>query len=118
MSMKLTRREALKGVAAFGAISFMPAGAFAAAADRGNVATTSFDDGWLFLVETSPVRKSRPSTPHRGARSICLTTGPSKIFRPTPRRTAAVPFGKTATVPKPLVPSAECTAKAKEPPDG
>ncbi len=31
MSMKLTRREALKGVAAFGAISFMPAGAFAAA---------------------------------------------------------------------------------------
>src|SRR5664279_2285707 len=49
MSMKLTRREALKGVAAFGAISFLPAGALAAIEDRGNVATTSFDDGWLFL---------------------------------------------------------------------
>ena len=49
MSMKLTRREALKGVAAFGAISLMPAGAFAGSGDRGNVAAISFDDGWLFL---------------------------------------------------------------------
>jgi beta-galactosidase len=49
MSMKLNRREALKGVAAFGAVSLMPFSAFAAAGDRGNAATTSFDDGWLFL---------------------------------------------------------------------
>ena len=49
MSMNLTRRDALKGVAAIAVVPLFPACAFAASGDRGNVATTDFDDGWLFL---------------------------------------------------------------------
>jgi beta-galactosidase len=49
MSTNFTRRDALKGVTALSAIQFLPSFAFASAADGGNVSTTAFDDGWLFL---------------------------------------------------------------------
>jgi beta-galactosidase len=48
MSMNLTRRDALKGIAALSVIPLFPSFAFASAGERGSVATTDFDDGWLF----------------------------------------------------------------------
>ena len=49
MSMSLTRRDALKGIAAATVLPLVPAWAFAAPGDRGDVAISNFDDGWLFL---------------------------------------------------------------------
>ena len=49
MSMNLTRRDALKGIAAVSVVPLFPACSFAAPGNRGDVATTNFDDGWLFL---------------------------------------------------------------------
>ena len=49
LSMNLTRRDALKGIAAVSVVPLFPACAFAAPGDRGDVVTTNFDDGWLFL---------------------------------------------------------------------
>jgi beta-galactosidase len=49
MSMRFTRRDALKGIAAVSVVPLFPGYAFAAPGDRGDVATTNFDDGWLFL---------------------------------------------------------------------
>jgi beta-galactosidase len=47
--MKVTRRTALKGIAVGATAPLFPACIFAASADGGNVATTAFDDGWLFF---------------------------------------------------------------------
>src|ERR1700694_1726245 len=47
MSMNLTRRDALKGIAAVSVVPLLPS--FAFAENLGNIATTNFDDGWLFL---------------------------------------------------------------------
>src|SRR5277367_479508 len=49
MSMKFTRRAALKGCASVAAVSLFPACVFAVSEDGGDVATTAFDDGWLFF---------------------------------------------------------------------
>jgi beta-galactosidase len=49
MSMNLTRRDALKGIAAVSVVPLFPRCAFAGPAYSGDVATTNFDDGWLFL---------------------------------------------------------------------
>jgi len=49
MSMNLTRRDALKGIAAVSVVPLFPACAFAVPGDSGDVATANFDDGWLFL---------------------------------------------------------------------
>ena len=48
-SMDLTRRHALKGVAALSVLPLFPSFAFASSAERGGVATTGFDEGWLFF---------------------------------------------------------------------
>jgi beta-galactosidase len=49
MSTNFSRRTALKGFAAAAVAPLFPACVFAASGDGGNVATTAFDDGWLFL---------------------------------------------------------------------
>ena len=49
MSMRFTRRDAIKGIAAISVVPLSPAYAFVAPGDRGGVATTNFDDGWFFL---------------------------------------------------------------------
>ena len=49
MSISLTRRDALKGIAAVTVLPLIPAWAFASPGDRGDVAISNFDDGWLFL---------------------------------------------------------------------
>ena len=48
MSINLTRRDALKGVAALSVAPLLPSFAWAAAGERGSVATIDFDDNWLF----------------------------------------------------------------------
>jgi beta-galactosidase len=47
--MKLTRREALKGIAVIASTPMFPGIAGAETTDRGEIAITSFDSGWLFL---------------------------------------------------------------------
>ena len=49
MSMNLTRRDTLKVMAAAAVFPLVPTWAFAASGDRGDVAITNFDDGWMFL---------------------------------------------------------------------
>ena len=49
MSTNFSRRTALKGFAAAAVAPLFPACVFAASGDGGNIATTAFDDGWLFL---------------------------------------------------------------------
>jgi beta-galactosidase len=49
MSTNFSRRTALKGFAAAAVAPLFPACVLAASADGGNIATTAFDDGWLFL---------------------------------------------------------------------
>jgi beta-galactosidase len=49
MSMKLTRRDALKGAAALSVFPFLPSFGLSAGRDDETVKTISFDDGWLFF---------------------------------------------------------------------
>jgi beta-galactosidase len=49
MSMKFTRRDALKGAAALSVIPLFPSFAFASTSELGSIAITDFDDDWFFL---------------------------------------------------------------------
>jgi beta-galactosidase len=49
MSIRFTRRDALKGIAAVSVLPLFPTCASADPGDRGVAATINFDDGWLFL---------------------------------------------------------------------
>jgi hypothetical protein len=66
MSMNLTRRDAVKGIAAVSIVPLFPSCAFAASADRGDVATTNFEMAGTFYPETLRVPTSRGLTPQRG----------------------------------------------------
>lgn len=49
MSMNLTRRNTLKGIAVLSVTPLIPSWALAAPGERGEVAISNFDAGWLFL---------------------------------------------------------------------
>jgi hypothetical protein len=100
MSMNLTRRDALRGIAAVSVIPLFPACAFAAPGDRGDSQPPISTMAGSFFGETPQVPASRALTPQLGARLNYPTIGRSKIFPRNPQPTGSRPSGRTAIAPK------------------
>ena len=100
MSINLTRRDALKGIATITILPLVPAWAFAPPGDRRGVAISNFDDDWLFL-RGDAAGAQESGFDASGWRKVDLPHDWSIEDLPTQLQPAALmPSGRTAIAPK------------------
>ena len=106
MSMSLTRRDALKGIAAATVLPLVPAWAFPPPETVEMLQSAISMMGGFFFEQTPQVPRSLDSTPQPGARLTFPTIGQSKTFPRNQQLAAWMPSGKTAIALKQPDPSA------------